>query len=163
MSHRFNADASIPVFLLTTRAGGLGVNLTGANRVVLMDPDWNPANDLQARERAWRVGQNRAVTVLRLVSGGTIEEKVYQRQIFKTSLSNRVLKDPKQSHKLLRKSDLRDLLAPPVRDRHLGEISAIEASTSAREELLRRFLHVAGERADERRDARLGRRRRGRV
>ena len=51
------------VFLLTTKAGGLGVNLTGADRVILFDPDWNPSTDLQARERSWRIGQRREVTV----------------------------------------------------------------------------------------------------
>lgn len=78
---RFNRDESIFVFLLTTRVGGLGVNLTGADRVVLFDPDWNPSTDLQARERAWRIGQKRSVTVYRLVTTGTIEEKIYHRQV----------------------------------------------------------------------------------
>jgi len=64
------------VFLLTTRVGGLGINLTGANRVIIYDPDWNPATDAQARERAWRIGQNKQVTVYRLITAGTIEEKV---------------------------------------------------------------------------------------
>jgi SNF2 family DNA or RNA helicase len=61
---------------LTTRVGGLGVNLTGANRVIIYDPDWNPATDTQARERAWRIGQDKQVTIYRLLSAGTIEEKV---------------------------------------------------------------------------------------
>lgn len=56
--------------------GGLGVNLTGADRVVIYDPDWNPATDTQARERAWRIGQQNHVTIYRLVTAGTIEEKV---------------------------------------------------------------------------------------
>ena len=58
---RYNSDASIFVFLLTTRVGGLGVNLTGADRVVIYDPDWNPSTDTQARERSWRIGQTRWV------------------------------------------------------------------------------------------------------
>ena len=62
--------------MLTTRVGGLGINLIGANRVVIYDPDWNPATDAQARERAWRIGQNKQVTVYRLITAGTIEEKV---------------------------------------------------------------------------------------
>lgn len=78
---RFNRDESMFVFLLTTRVGGLGVNLTGADRVVLFDPDWNPSTDMQARERAWRIGQKRPVTVYRLVTSGTIEEKIYHRQV----------------------------------------------------------------------------------
>ena len=56
MVAKFNADKTIFIFLLTTRVGGLGINLTGANRIVIYDPDWNPSTDLQARERAWRIG-----------------------------------------------------------------------------------------------------------
>jgi DNA excision repair protein ERCC-6 len=61
----FNNNPDIFVFLLTTRVGGLGVNLTGADRILLFDPDWNPATDIQARERAWRLGQKRPVTIFR--------------------------------------------------------------------------------------------------
>lgn len=92
----FNGDPELDVFLLTTKVGGLGVNLTGANRVVIFDPDWNPSTDVQARERAWRLGQKKDVTIYRLMLRGTIEEKIYHRQIFKQFLSNKVLKDPKQ-------------------------------------------------------------------
>jgi DNA excision repair protein ERCC-6 len=93
---RFNNDPSLDLFLLTTKVGGLGVNLTGANRVIIFDPDWNPSTDVQARERSWRLGQKREVTIYRLMTAGTIEEKIYHRQIFKQFLSNKVLKDPKQ-------------------------------------------------------------------
>ncbi|EFO25268.2 hypothetical protein LOAG_03215 [Loa loa] len=93
---KFNKVDEIFIFLLTTRVGGLGINLTGANRVVIFDPDWNPSTDIQARERAWRIGQERAVTIYRLLTGGTIEEKIYHRQIFKVFLSNRILVDPRQ-------------------------------------------------------------------
>ena len=87
----FNGRADVFLFLLTTRVGGLGINLVGADRVILFDPDWNPSVDIQARERCWRIGQRRPVTVYRLITSGTIEEKIYHRQIFKTVLSNRVL------------------------------------------------------------------------
>lgn len=106
----YNADAGIFLFLLTTKVGGLGINLTGADRVVIFDPDWNPTVDTQARERAWRIGQQREVTVYRLITRGTIEEKIYHRQIFKQFLSNKVLRNPKQ-RRLFRSSDLRDLFA----------------------------------------------------
>ena len=96
MIQKFNTNPDIFVFLLTTKVGGLGVNLTGANRVIIYDPDWNPSTDLQARERAWRIGQKKDVTVYRLLMSGTIEEKIYHRQIFKQYLTNRVLNDPKQ-------------------------------------------------------------------
>jgi hypothetical protein len=59
-------------------------------RVLLYDPDWNPSTDMQARERAWRIGQKRDVTVYRLITSGTIEEKVYHRQIYKQFLTEKV-------------------------------------------------------------------------
>lgn len=96
----FNEDNEYLVFLATTRVGGLGVNLTGADRVIIYDPDWNPATDSQAKERAWRIGQQRSVTVYRLISAGTVEEKIYQRQVFKHLLSNKVLIDPNQKNVL---------------------------------------------------------------
>lgn len=134
-------DENFDVFLSTTRVGGLGVNLTGANRVIIYDPDWNPATDTQARERAWRIGQDKQVTIYRLLSAGTIEEKVcksknvlaiqlllifyssyhminyqenifqmYQRQVWKQLLSNKVLLDPKTS-RFFKSSDLHDLFS----------------------------------------------------
>uniref|UniRef100_A0A7E4VM44 DNA repair and recombination protein RAD54-like n=1 Tax=Panagrellus redivivus TaxID=6233 RepID=A0A7E4VM44_PANRE len=106
--NNFNSKPEIFVFLLTTRVGGLGINLTGANRVVIFDPDWNPSTDAQARERAWRIGQSRAVTIYRLLTSGTIEEKIYQRQIFKQFLANRVLVDPKQK-RFFKTNDLHEL------------------------------------------------------
>jgi DNA excision repair protein ERCC-6 len=105
---RFNNDPDLHVFLLTTKVGGLGVNLTGANRVIIFDPDWNPSTDVQARERAWRLGQKKEVTIYRLMTAGTIEEKIYHRQIFKQFLTNKILKDPKQRQTFQMK-DLYDL------------------------------------------------------
>jgi DNA excision repair protein ERCC-6 len=104
----FNTNPDLHVFLLTTKVGGLGVNLTGANRVIIYDPDWNPSTDIQARERSWRLGQKREVEIYRLMSAGTIEEKIYHRQIFKQFLTNKVLKDPKQ-RQTFQMSDLHDL------------------------------------------------------
>lgn len=92
----FNNNPSAHVFLLTTKVGGLGINLTGANRVIIYDPDWNPSTDVQARERAWRLGQKREVMIYRLMTAGTIEEKIYHRQLFKQFLINKILRDPKQ-------------------------------------------------------------------
>jgi DNA excision repair protein ERCC-6 len=106
----FNSDKSYFGMLCTTRTGGVGLNLTGANRIVLFDPDWNPSSDAQARERAWRFGQEKDVTVYRLITAGTIEEKIYQRQIFKTALSNKILQDPQQ-RRLFSQRDLRDLFS----------------------------------------------------
>ncbi|CAA6658879.1 unnamed protein product [Spirodela intermedia] len=74
------------VFLLSSKAGGCGLNLIGGNRLVLFDPDWNPANDKQAAARVWRDGQKKRVFIYRFLSTGTIEEKVYQRQMSKEGL-----------------------------------------------------------------------------
>ncbi|KAK5169669.1 DNA repair protein rhp26 [Saxophila tyrrhenica] len=104
----FNRDPDLHVFLLTTKVGGLGVNLTGADRVIIYDPDWNPSTDVQARERAWRLGQKREVEIYRLMTAGTIEEKIYHRQIFKQFLTNKILRDPKQRQTFQLK-DLHDL------------------------------------------------------
>lgn len=84
----FNADSNQFVFLISTKAGGVGLNITSANKVVIMDPNWNPAHDLQAQDRAYRIGQTRDVEVFRLVSSGTIEEVVYARQIYKQQQAN---------------------------------------------------------------------------
>ncbi|CAM1510365.1 Fc.00g007000.m01.CDS01 [Cosmosporella sp. VM-42] len=110
MIDTFNETPDIHVFLMTTRTGGLGTNLTGADRIIIFDPDWNPSTDLQARERAWRLGQTKPVKIYRLMTEGTIEEKIYHRQIFKQFMTNKVLKDPKQrsSYDL---SDLYDLFS----------------------------------------------------
>ncbi|XP_054839960.1 DNA excision repair protein ERCC-6 [Eublepharis macularius] len=128
---RYNEDASIFVFLLTTRVGGLGVNLTGADRVIIYDPDWNPSTDTQARERAWRIGQTKEVTIYRLLTAGTIEEKIYHRQIFKQFLTNRVLKDPKQK-RFFKSNDLYELFTLTNPDGTQGtETSAIFAGTGS--------------------------------
>lgn len=84
----FNNDANQFVFLISTRAGGVGLNITSANKVVVVDPNWNPSHDLQAQDRAYRIGQVRDVDVFRLVSAGTIEEIIYARQIYKQQQAN---------------------------------------------------------------------------
>ncbi|KAI9724247.1 MAG: hypothetical protein M1828_003671 [Chrysothrix sp. TS-e1954] len=84
----FNTSPTAFVFLISTKAGGVGLNITSANKVVIFDPNWNPSHDLQAQDRAYRIGQARDVDVFRLVSAGTIEEIVYARQIYKQQQAN---------------------------------------------------------------------------
>eukprot|EP00041_Stephanoeca_diplocostata_P032472 m.1040818 g.1040818 ORF g.1040818 m.1040818 type:complete len:241 (+) comp24155_c0_seq29:2718-3440(+) len=81
------------VFLLSSKAGGCGLNLIGGNRLVLFDPDWNPATDKQAAARVWRDGQKRRCYVYRFLTSGTIEEKVFQRQMSKEGLQSIVVDD----------------------------------------------------------------------
>ncbi|KAK4487322.1 hypothetical protein RD792_006064 [Penstemon davidsonii] len=98
-------------FLLSSKAGGCGLNLIGGNRLVLFDPDWNPANDKQAAARVWRDGQKKRVYIYRFLSTGTIEEKVYQRQMSKEGLQQVIQQEQVDSEKgnLLSTEDLRDL------------------------------------------------------
>ncbi|KAL7416662.1 P-loop containing nucleoside triphosphate hydrolase protein [Mrakia frigida] len=80
---QFQNDPNQYIFLISTLTGGVGLNLTAANKVVIFDPSWNPANDLQAMDRAFRIGQTNDVEVYRLLAGGSIEETIYARQIYK--------------------------------------------------------------------------------
>ncbi|XP_010083202.1 PREDICTED: DNA excision repair protein ERCC-6-like 2, partial [Pterocles gutturalis] len=82
----FNSIQEINICLVSTMAGGLGLNFVGANVVILFDPTWNPANDLQAIDRAYRIGQYKDVKVFRLISLGTVEEMMYLRQVYKQQL-----------------------------------------------------------------------------
>ncbi|KAF3932693.1 hypothetical protein ABW19_dt0203161 [Dactylella cylindrospora] len=84
----FNSDPSQFAFLISTKAGGVGLNIVSANKVVVFDPSWNPSHDLQAQDRAYRIGQRRDVEVFRLVCAGTIEEIIYARQIYKQQQAN---------------------------------------------------------------------------
>lgn len=129
MIDAFNEDREIFLFLLTTKVGGVGVNLTGADSVVIYDPDWNPSTDTQARERAWRIGQKRPVTIYRLLTAGTIEEKIYHRQVFKQLLTNKILKDPKQ-RRFFKSNELYELfILNDEVDGHTTETGAIFAGT----------------------------------
>ncbi|KAG5260826.1 hypothetical protein AALO_G00297020 [Alosa alosa] len=87
----FNGSKNVNLCLVSTMAGGLGLNFVGANIVILFDPTWNPANDLQAIDRVYRIGQCRDVTVFRLISLGTVEEVIYLRQVYKQQLQSSVV------------------------------------------------------------------------
>lgn len=87
----FQTDPSIFVFLLSTRAGGLGINLTAADTVIFYDSDWNPTMDAQAMDRAHRLGQTRPVTVYRLITRNSIEERILQRAKQKGAIQNLVI------------------------------------------------------------------------
>ncbi|QKX63417.1 uncharacterized protein TRUGW13939_10587, partial [Talaromyces rugulosus] len=97
------------VFLLSSKAGGCGINLIGANRLVLFDPDWNPAADQQALARVWRDGQKKDCFVYRFIATGSIEEKIFQRQSHKQSLSSCVVDSAEDVERHFSLDSLREL------------------------------------------------------
>ncbi|CAI5682581.1 DNA excision repair protein ERCC-6-like isoform X1 [Oreochromis niloticus] len=105
----FQTDKRYSVFLLTTQVGGVGITLTAANRVVIYDPSWNPATDAQAVDRAYRIGQTENVVIYRLITCGTVEEKIYRRQVFKDSLIRQNTGDKKNPFRYFSKQELKEL------------------------------------------------------
>ena len=108
---RFQSDASVPVFLISLKAGGTGLNLTGADVVVHYDPWWNPAAEAQATDRTHRIGQTKVVTSYRLICSGTVEEKVMALQEAKKALLADVFEASDAAAERLSLADLRELLA----------------------------------------------------
>ncbi|WZZ56869.1 hypothetical protein YC2023_056976 [Brassica napus] len=104
---RFNEPENkrVKCTLISTRAGSLGINLYAANRVIIVDGSWNPTYDLQAIFRAWRYGQKKPVFAYRLMARGTIEEKIYKRQVNKEGLAARVV-DRQQVHRTISKEEM---------------------------------------------------------
>lgn len=104
--------STINVFLISTRAGGLGLNLMSANIVVLYDSDWNPQMDLQAMDRAHRIGQTKVVQVFRLVTPNTMEEKMIERQTLKLKLDNMIIQKGRMAPKNqgLQKEEMQDMV-----------------------------------------------------
>lgn len=90
--NRFNSDDRITVMILSTRSGGIGLNLTGADTVIFYDSDWNPTMDLQAQDRCHRIGQTRPVTVYRLISAHTVEESILEKARERKKLNNVVIR-----------------------------------------------------------------------
>uniref|UniRef100_A0A5S6QZ14 DNA repair and recombination protein RAD54-like n=1 Tax=Trichuris muris TaxID=70415 RepID=A0A5S6QZ14_TRIMR len=143
----FNSDASVFVMLSTTRVGGLGLDMTGADRVILFDPDWNPTTDVQAQERAWRIGQTKDVLVFRLIASSTVEEKIYHRQIFKQFLINRVLKNPRQK-KFLKGLNVDDLFS--FIDTRCNETQTLfKDADSVKTDMLKRLMNSSAESSSE--------------
>ncbi|EGW32719.1 uncharacterized protein SPAPADRAFT_70719 [Spathaspora passalidarum NRRL Y-27907] len=91
--NQFNKSSQIQVFLLSSKSGGMGINLVGASRLILFDNDWNPSNDLQSMSRIHRDGQLKPCFIYRIFTTGCIDEKIFQRQLVKNKLSDKFLDD----------------------------------------------------------------------
>jgi SNF2 family DNA or RNA helicase len=85
-TNAIGSDNDTFLFLLSAKAGGVGLNLIGANRLFMIDPDWNPSVDKQAMARIWRQGQKKVTFLYRMLTTGTLEEKIFQRQIIKGTI-----------------------------------------------------------------------------
>ncbi|PKI79435.1 hypothetical protein CRG98_000182 [Punica granatum] len=108
----FQEGIGAPIFLLTSQVGGLGLTLTKADRVIVVDPAWNPSTDNQSVDRAYRIGQKKDVIVYRLMTCGTVEEKIYRKQIFKGGLF-KTATEHKEQMRYFSQQDLRELFSLP--------------------------------------------------
>ncbi|CAH1794395.1 unnamed protein product [Owenia fusiformis] len=146
---RFNNDPSIDVLLLTTHVGGLGLNLTGADTVIFVEHDWNPMKDLQAMDRAHRIGQKKVVNVYRLITRGTLEEKIMGLQKFKLNIANTVISQENSSLQTMGTDQLLDLfsLDNKTKGSTLGQKS--DESKSVKQESMAKMLDNLGELWDE--------------
>ncbi|KAI3782236.1 hypothetical protein L2E82_12275 [Cichorium intybus] len=108
----FQEGIGAPIFLLTSQVGGLGLTLTKADRVVVVDPAWNPSTDNQSVDCAYRISQKKDVIVYRLMTCGTVEEKIYRKQIYKGGLF-RSATEHKDKIRYYSKQDLKELFSHP--------------------------------------------------
>jgi non-specific serine/threonine protein kinase len=108
---RFNTDTSIPIFLVSLKAGGTGLNLTGADYVIHYDPWWNPAVEDQATDRAYRIGQTKKVFVYRLITKNTVEEKIQKIKGRKRDLVDSVVSIDRNITKSLTMEDIKDIFS----------------------------------------------------
>jgi superfamily II DNA or RNA helicase len=105
-------QGAVPIFLISLKAGGVGLNLTAADTVIHYDPWWNPAAENQATDRAWRIGQDKPVFVYKLIAKGTLEEKIQLLQQKKSDLAQSILADGESQKLVLTQEDLQQIFAP---------------------------------------------------
>lgn len=105
-------QGAVPIFLISLKAGGVGLNLTAADTVIHYDPWWNPAAENQATDRAWRIGQDKPVFVYKLIAKGTLEEKIQMLQQKKSELANSILAEGESQKMALTQEDLQAIFAP---------------------------------------------------
>ncbi|KAI9096118.1 hypothetical protein DFS34DRAFT_154547 [Phlyctochytrium arcticum] len=133
---KFNEDASIDVLLLTTHVGGLGLTLTGADTVIFVEHDWNPMKDLQAMDRAHRIGQKRVVNVYRLITKGTLEEKIMGLQKFKMNIASSVINQENAGLKSMDTDQILDLFSIDSSNAKKTKKAADSNKKTSRKEIL---------------------------
>ena len=144
MQQGFNEDPSIQVMLLTTHVGGLGLTLTGADTVVFVDHDWNPMRDLQAMDRAHRIGQTKTVNVYRLIAQGTLEERIMGRQRFKLNVANTVVGEDNSNMKSMDASNVLDRMRADASPKHSRGVGGKLAQEEAAHKIHRGLKGVGG-------------------
>ena len=107
----FNNNPKVKVFLISLKAGGTGLNLTGADYVIHYDPWWNPAVEDQATDRAYRIGQKKKVFVYRLITRNTVEEKIQKLKTIKRNLVDSVISVDRNITKSLTMDDIREIFS----------------------------------------------------
>ncbi|KAI8129808.1 TATA-binding protein-associated factor 172 [Lucilia cuprina] len=128
--NNFNTDPSIDVLLLTTQVGGLGLNLTGADTVIFVEHDWNPMKDLQAMDRAHRIGQKKVVNVYRLITRKSMEEKIMCLQKFKLLTANTVVSAENASLDTMATGQIFDLFNLNERNKNGNDKTNSNSSTA---------------------------------
>ena len=141
----FNKKLEIKVILISTKAGNMGINLQAANRVVLFDCSWNPVHDLQAIYRAYRLGQQKKVFVYRLISAGSMEEKIYKRQVQKQALAARVV-DAQMPENIFTAEEQAELLTFDDKNDREAEIEKVKSviMSGTSDEVLEKFVDRHG-------------------
>lgn len=148
LTEKFNRDNKIPVFILSTRSGGLGINLTGADTVIFYDSDWNPAMDKQCQDRCHRIGQSRDVHIYRFVSEYTIESNILRKANQKRQLDNVVIQEGEFTTDYFGKFSVKDLvndtdIVGDLPDKPIAENSNMESLAQAEDEEDRAAANLA--------------------
>lgn len=145
----FNSDPGCKLFLLSTRAGGQGINLVAADTVILFDSDWNPQQDLQAQDRAHRIGQTRPVIVYRFATKGTVEQSLLEKADSKRRLEKLVIEKGKFKSLLADPTDQEDLKRVLLGDREEDDFEKYEAIGGVGEILSEADLKILTDRSEE--------------
>ncbi|KAK3083777.1 hypothetical protein FSP39_003020, partial [Pinctada imbricata] len=143
---RFNADKRIFTFILSTRSGGIGVNLTGADTVIFYDSDWNPTMDAQAQDRCHRIGQTRDVHIYRLISERTVEENILKKANQKRMLGDMAIEGGNFTTAILKEQTIKDLFVEPS---GLGSLVEGKEEKKPEKEIKEMVKHVKEEKKKE--------------